>query len=62
MHLSAKMHFALYTNTSDGSAHSKLSIWYVMEPGLWLSLHADNKGCLHTEVTVVVSVAPGVND
>ena len=56
------MHFALYTNTSDGSAHSKLSIWYVMEPGLWLSLHADNKGCLHTEVTVVVSVAPGVND
>jgi len=27
MHLSAKMHFALYINTSNGSAHSKLSIW-----------------------------------
>jgi len=35
---------------------------YVMEPGLWLSLHADYKGCLHTEVTVIVSVVPGVND
>ena len=28
---------------------------YVMEPGLCLSLHADYKGCLHTEVTVIYS-------